>query len=243
MAAGCSLLALPWLDFSWWTIFRRCVSIGAALSLWVCVTKLERRTWRSYGVVAFRVGAPHLLFGMALGAVALSAMLALGLATGVCQLAVTPDRLKLWRTLIGFLPAAGLVGVLEELVFRGFILQHFLPCSRVLAVVVSSALYAVVHLKTTIWSLATGFELVGLALLGGVLALSYLRTGQLSLAIGLHAALAYGARVNKLLVAFPDPSLSWLIGTSRLVNGVVGWLILLGLGGIIMAWTARRRAD
>jgi membrane protease YdiL (CAAX protease family) len=106
-------------------------------------------------------------------------------------------------------------------------------------VTVSSALYSVGHLKTSEWTLLTGLELGGLFLLGTVLAFSYLRTRQLYLAIGLHAALAYGARVNKLLIQFSDVSLAWLTGTSRLVNGLSAWLVLAAIGGIVWWWTRR----
>jgi membrane protease YdiL (CAAX protease family) len=226
---------MPWLDLSWWTIFRRCVSIGAAVSLWLCA-RLERRSLRSYGLADPRAGKRDLLFGLLLGIGMLGLMLVVGLVSGACRIDVTPDRLKLWRTVIGFLPAAALVGVLEELVFRGVILQHLLVFSKPVAVVASSALYAVVHLKTATLTLATWLELGGLFLLGSVLALSYLVTHQLYLAIGLHGVLAYGARINKLVIDIPETSLSWLVGTSRLVNGLVGWLVLLGIGGVIVRW-------
>ena len=111
-----------------------------------------------------------------------------------------------------------------------------------LAVAISGALYALVHLRDSSWTAATYRELFGLFLLGGVLALSYLRTRQLYFAIGLHAALAYGARVNKLVIQIPDASLSWLTGTSRLINGVVSWIVLLCLGGLLVWWTRAPRA-
>ena len=232
-----SLLVLPWAGLPWWSVFRRCVSIAAALSLWLCIKQFERRSWRSYGLPRGREGIRHLRFGMLLGLGTLGLLLASGLVSGACRIDLTPDRVKLWRTVLGFIPAAGVVSLLEELVFRGFVLQHLLACSKPLAITVSSALYAVVHLKETATvTAATGLELGGLFLLGGVLALSALRTGQLFVAIGLHAAFAYGARVNKLLIDFPDPSLSWLVGTSRLVNGLVGWLALLAVGGIVIWW-------
>ena len=238
ISAALSVVALPWLDLSWWTVFRRCVSIGAAVSLWLCA-RLERRSLRSYGLSSVRAGKADLLFGLLLGLGTLGLMGALGLVSGAYRIDVTPDRLKLWRTVIGFLPAAALVGVLEELVFRGVILQHLLAFSKPVAVAASSALYAVVHLKTTTLTLATWLELGGLFLLGSVLALSYLVTHQLYLAIGLHSALAYGARVNKLVIGIPETPLSWLVGTSRLVNGLAGWLAVLGLGGIIVWWARR----
>lgn len=244
LSVALSLLVLPWVELSWWKVFRRCVSIAAALSLWLSIRVFERRTFRSYGFSAPKAGKRHLRFGVLLGVGALAIFGGLGLISGACQIDVTPDRLRLWRTLLGFLPVAGLISILEELVFRGFILQHLRSISTPLAVIVSSALYAVIHLKTSALTLQVWLELGGLFLLGGVLALSYVLTHQLYLAVGLHAALAYGARVNKLLMTFSEPVPSWLIGTSRLVNGLAGWGILLAIGAVVVWWArdhARRR--
>lgn len=179
--------------------------------------------------------------GLKIGGAALAAMLALGLVTGACRIMITDDQARLWRTLLLFLPGAVLVSLLEEMVFRGYLLQRLLACSTLTGIVVSSVLYAFVHLKSPEWTPQTWMELGGLFLLGTVLAVSYLRTGQLYLAMGLHAALAYGARINKLLIEFSDATQSWLTGTSRLVNGLAGWAILGVIGGIMWWWTRRVR--
>ena len=237
-----SLLALPWLHLSWWKVLRRCVSIGAALSLWLCATKFEHRPLTSYGLSGWAgAGKGQVVFGLILGCGALGLLLAVGLASGSCTLELTPDRWKLYRVMLGFLPAAPLVGLLEELTFRGFLLQHLRSCSRSLAIIVSSGLYAVVHLKTLAWTDATSRELIGLFLLGVVLAVSALRTGTLYMAIGLHAVLAYGARVNKVLMGFTESSSAWLVGTSRLVNGVTSWVVLLAIGAVVVWWTQPQR--
>lgn len=227
----------PWVDLSPWKIFRRCASIGAAISLWWLVRR-QGRSLRSYGLADLRAGWPQLRLGALLGLATLVVMFAAALATGVCRIEVTPDQEKLWRTVLGFLPAAALIGVLEELIFRGFILQQLLPHSRITAILVSSGLYAAVHLRESLLELGTWRELFGLFLFGVVLAISYLRTGQLYLAIGLHSVLAYGARVNKLLIDFNYPQMAWLFGTTRLVNGLVNWGLLLALGGAIL-WRTR----
>ncbi len=232
-----SLLALPWFNLSWWRIFRRCVSIAAIFGLWISIRVVERRSIRSYGFLrsGSGEGRRQFAFGVCLGLTVLVWMLAIGLALGVCGIQVTPDTVRLWRTLIGFLPAAVLIGVLEELVFRGDIFQHLLAASRSFAVILSSALYALVHVKTAQLGLAVGMELGGLFLLGVVLALSYMQTRQLYLAVGLHAALAYGARVNKLLLNI-DTAHIWLVGTSRLVNGLAGWIALAAIGCAVTWW-------
>ncbi len=237
LAAVLSSLIHPWIDLSWWKVFRRCVSIAAVISLWWLTTRVEGRTLRSYGFSRLREGWRPLGLGVLLGCGALLLWVGVGLLSGTSEVSVTLNTFKLWRVTLGFAPTALLVGMVEELVFRGFLLQQLLACSKWVAVIVSSALYSVVHLRTLTWDLLTAFELIGLALLGGVLAFSYLRTGQLYLAVGLHATLAYGARVNKLWFALPDTSLSWLMGTSRLVNGIVGWIGLLAIGLAIRWWT------
>ena len=239
LSALLSLAVLPCVDLAWWRVFRRCVSIAAFASLWWITCVWKRRPLSSYGLVASGAGNRQLRFGLLLGFAALAVMLGVSLAVGACRVDVTADRVRLWRTLLGFLPAALLVGVLEELVFRGLMLQQLMGCSRGGAVALSSAVYALVHLKSPALTVLTWTELGGLFLLGAVLSLSYLVTGQLWLAVGLHSSLAYGARVNKLLVSFGDPSLAWLTGTSRLVNGMVGWVALGTIGGIVWWWARR----
>lgn len=235
-----SLAVAPWVELEWWRVFRRCVSVAAFMSLWWFTRVRERRPLASYGLAPSGAGHSQLRFGLLLGAASLGLVLGAGLATGACRIDVTDDRLRLWRTVLGFIPAALLVGVLEELIFRGFMLQRLAACSRTGAVILSSAVYAAVHLKSpAAFTLLTWLELGGLFLLGVVLSLSYFASGQLWLAVGLHSALAYGARINKLVVSFVDPSMAWLTGTSRLVNGLVGWIVLIGLGGVVWWWARR----
>jgi membrane protease YdiL (CAAX protease family) len=238
-----SLAAIPFLDMEWWRIARRCVSIAAAISLWICLRRHEGRGLAAYGLPAWSAGAGkrEFLTGLAMGGGVLLALLAAELMLGLWHVAVTPDRARLWRVVLTFVPAALLVAVLEELVFRGYLLQHLMACSTRFAVILSSAIYSAVHLKNLAISPAGMRELTGLFIFGIILCISYLRTGRLWLAIGLHAVLAYGARVNKLLVQSSDPSLAWLIGTNRLVDGVVGWCALLALGGWLWHETRQRR--
>ena len=233
-----SFVVTPLVKFTWWQVFRRSVSVAAFVSLWICVKRLERRSFRAYGWALGREESRQLALGLLLGLGALGLWLGISLLTGACQILVTDDRVRLWRTVIGFIPAALLVAVLEELVFRGFLFQHLLEWSRNLALCVTSTAYALVHLRTfSLNTSSTWLELTGLWLLGTLLALSYLRTRRLAFAIGLHATLAYGARINKLLVTSSDPSLSWLVGTNRLINGMASWAALLGIWGIMMWWT------
>ncbi len=222
-----SLLALPFLDMPWWKILRRCASISATLSLLWCVHFKENRSLASYGLAWSRSALGELQMGIAAGAIGLGFLLAVGFLTGAYHISLYPDRLKLWRVLITFMPMALLVGVLEELFFRGYLFGNLKLLSPKLAVILSSALYSIVHLRTFEFQASVVRELIGLFLLGSILCLSYLWTKRLWLAIGLHAVLAYGARVNKLVLGIAHLDPAWLMGTSRLINGAAGWVSLI----------------
>ncbi|HEX9780754.1 MAG TPA: CPBP family intramembrane glutamic endopeptidase [bacterium] len=233
------LLLSSWLDLSWWRIFRRCASSAAVIALWWRVKRSEGRTFSSYGVSRFRAGKGELAEGLLLGSFVLAGLLLAGLASGSVYIRITEETFRLWRTVILFIPGALLVAVIEEAVFRGYLLEHLSRVSKAFGIITTSAIFAVIHLREHTLHAAAWRELAGLFLLGSVLALAALRSRGLWLPIGLHAALAYGARVNKHLVDFQDLSWSWLTGTSRLVNGLASWTALLLLAGCLVARTGR----
>lgn len=266
LACALTLLASPWVDLSLWKIFRRCASIAAALATWLFIRRFRGLTFRAYGLTPLAQGRPQFFLGAGLGLAALAILLMMGQVSGACHIDIHPDSFKLWRTLIGFIPAAFLVSILEELVFRGLILRELLAApppgpvepqssrsgrnvrptgvgplrSAIPAIIISSGLYAAVHLRSPGMTASTWMELGGLFLLGAVLAISCLKTGSLWSAIGLHSVLAYGARVNKLIIAIPDSSWGWLTGTSRLINGLAAWGLILIAGWIIWNWSQKQ---
>ena len=226
-------------DLSWWAVIRRCVSVASLVVLWMTLRFVHRRSFSSLGFGPWRTGKTQLVQGLAWGSSALVLIAIAYLLTGIWRIELYADRARMLRAVVGFLPAVGLVAVLEESIFRGYLLQQLHAYSTTVAVTLSSAAYALVHLRPPALRLDAWSELVGLFLLGVVLSIAYLRTRQLYLPVGLHAVLAYGAQVNKKLVVFADGVPSWLVGTSRLVNGVVTWLALAALGYVVAryAWT------
>ena len=237
-----SWIALPWVRLSWWMTFRRMVSISAGVMLLFFMWRIHKQSLRSLGFGSWREGRGLLLQGVLLGFGTVLAIGGVYLVTGACQLTIPSDQLRALRVVGGFFPIAILIAVLEELVFRGYVLQRLLAYSTALGVTGSSAAYALVHLRPPLEWPGSAMQLTGLFLLGCVLAWSYLRSRQLYLAVGLHAGFAYFAVSNKLLVAFTAPSsIRWLVGTSRLVDGVVGWLMLGGLAWSLTYWVKRER--
>lgn len=234
-----SSVARIWIhDLPLWKIFRRCASVSAILVLWHTFRR-QPHPFRSLGLGPWREGRGALASGIVLGVAMVSCLTLTYDALDVIRIEVWTDTARVIRTLVTFVPAIGLVAVLEELTFRGYLLQQFLACSRWFALTASSLLYAVVHLRPQMVWPESGFELVGLFLLGWVLATAALRTRSLYLAIGLHASLAYFARVNKMFIEFNDPSTVWLMGSHRMVNGLIGWAALLLLALLVSRWPWR----
>ena len=95
LSALFSFIATPWVDLPFWKVFRRCVSIAAALSLWLFIRKVERRSFRSYGFAAPEAGKREFWFGLLLGLSVLGLLFGLQLALGACRVNVTPDLPKL----------------------------------------------------------------------------------------------------------------------------------------------------
>ena len=237
-----SFIALPWINLPWWRIFRRCVSIATVIVLWVILSR-SHRSLRSVGLVPWREGKGLLSLGAVIGLLTPLLLVSAYLVLGICRVELHPDVVRVWRTTLVFLPGAGLVALLEEFIFRGYLLRVLWDGSKLLAVAGSSLAYGLVHLRPNVgWNINLP-DVIGLTILGLVLASITLQTKQLSLAIGLHAGLAYWARVNKLFLSFSPESARWLVGDNRLINGVITWCVLICVGLAIGIWCSRTRVN
>ncbi len=155
--------------------------------------------------------------------------------------------------LIKILLAAGIIGCIEEVFFRGFIFQSFLEDMHAMpAMCFSSLFYAMLHffkIKSLVLpgiqpfigflviyqffqNIAVHFisnlpSLGGLVLVGIVLSYACLRTKSLYFAVGLHTAWVFLIKTNKILFDHKGSKLTWLFGDSNVVTGVLGWGLLI----------------
>lgn len=158
------------------------------------------------------------------------------------------------------LVAALLVGVGEEALFRGVLLRRIAAdAGRVAGVVITTAIYAVVHvlrggrevalgpmagvertlgLFAPVADPATWSTIAGLAGLGLLLAWARLRTGSLWVSIGIHAAWVAVFRVGRVFFRVRQRP-EWLVGSAwpPLIGGAAG---LAGL--VVMAVLMARAA-
>ncbi len=140
--------------------------------------------------------------------------------------------------LLAVLPLALFVGWIEELVFRGVLVNGLGQAMPALAVAIAVSLFfAVSHL---LWDGPAGSpQLPGLALMGAVLVLGrWAAGGSLGLAWGLHAGWVYAiAAIDALALLKPgQDGPIWLVGIPcQPLTGVLP-LALLGLTGVGMWW-------
>lgn len=155
--------------------------------------------------------------------------------------------------LTGILFVAFLVAFIEEVIFRGFILQSLLKdMGTVSAICISSLIFSILHFFKTKLLVSTGIHLfvgftviyqsfkniiinftsilpsvIGLFLIGVVLSYACIRTKSLYLAIGLHAGWIFIAKTNTVLFDQVRTSSKWLYGDSTVATGLIGWILLI----------------
>lgn len=205
--------------------------------LWAAAT-LSRQSWQgAYGwfwTWAF-VGQVVLGLGLGLG----SLVLLWGLARSRQWLTLTIS----WPQLLGLAPLILLVALIissvEELVFRGFLIGELgHSVGGWAAIALANLLFALLHLP---WEpLRTGLpQLPGLWVMGLVLSVSVIKTGDLGLAVGLHGGWVWAIASLDAVSAlqYTDKLPTWVMGhNGNLTAGLlgIGFLSLMGAG--LWAW-------
>jgi uncharacterized protein len=226
---------------------------------------LDRRPFADYGFHLSKRWWLDLGFGMALGTLLMLGIFGVELALGWTEITgtfVTGDSGQRFGPLILVLFATILLygGILEEITYRGYLLQNLaegLNLKRIgprlatlIAVLISSVVFGLAHASNPG---ATALSTINTMTAALVLAGAYVLTGQLALPIGFHVAwnfvgvgvLGYSASANIVGASFfaiseHGPSL-WTGGAYGHEAGLLatGTLILGFL--LIAAWVRVRR--
>ncbi|MBI4492569.1 MAG: CPBP family intramembrane metalloprotease [Chloroflexi bacterium] len=213
---------------------------------------LDRASLASLGLQPARSWPRELLMGFLLGAALMSAVFAIevlagGYAIGPGRAAAGPGTVVaiLGQALLTFL----LVGLGEELVARGYVLQNLaLEWGLPIAVVASSVLFGAAHLANPGANLVST---LGVTVAGLLLAASYLATRRLWMPIGLHWAWnffqgpIYGFAVSGLagqgLLEARAQGPEWLTGGAFGPEAsVVAITVELVATAGLLAWAAQR---
>ncbi len=193
---------------------------------------LENLPFTQYGISWEIAFFASVLVGIGLGVLGLLLLFGfqLGMGWSTWQSAQLP---QFWAALLPTLVLGIAISMIEELVFRGFVvnqLQQGYPLW--LVAIASSLIFALLHLVWEGWAIAP--QLPGLWLMGMVLVLArWAEGGSLAWAIGLHAAWIWGmASLDTAQMLQPTGrGSSWFMGANNQpLAGLLG-LALLGLTG------------
>jgi membrane protease YdiL (CAAX protease family) len=219
----------------------------ALIGLWPFFKSLGATSASDVGLVSPFGQGSKFWGGFLLGFCSLAVLAGLALASGARHFNETDPASKLVKNLFAAALTAIVVAVLEEILFRGGLFGSLKKVFHwVFALVVSSAVYAIVHFmesakEPAIVTWYSGLEILpqmlrnfgnwqavipgffNLTLAGAILALAYQRTGNLYFSIGLHAGWIFWLKSYGFLTTETKGSNVWLWGTSKMTNG---WLAL-----------------
>ncbi|HBB30461.1 MAG TPA: CPBP family intramembrane metalloprotease domain-containing protein [Cyanobacteria bacterium UBA8803] len=207
----------------------------APLILWGA-TWVDRVSFSDYGLAwEFKLWQ-SLGLGLVLGILSLAIVFALEWAIGWVEWQGTNWQrlLKVWLPVLGL---GLLVGIAEELIFRGFLVNELQQdYSIAVAAAISSVIFALLHL---IWEQQDTLpQLPGLWLMGMVLVLARLVDGgSLGLPWGLHAGWIWGLTCleSAQLISYTGKGPIWMTGwRENPLAGVAGFVCLLGVGFLLL---------
>lgn len=200
--------------------------------IWLC-----QRSFANYGLIVNISLLGGLGLGFGLGLFSLSLMFLGQFWLGWCDF--ERSNIKLLPSMaLPILLVALLVGGVEELVFRGFLLTELERDYPVwIAAVISSLIFAVLHL---VWEQQETLpQLPGLWLMGMMLVMARVAdNGSLGIAWGLHAALVWAIASIDIaqLVTYTGKVSEWFTGKyKKPLAGVAGITCVVGTG-LILWW-------
>lgn len=234
----------------------RCFMALALLGLWPLVRALGVRSLAELGLPRPSLHAPGFLTGFLLGFGSLAVLLTLAVLLGARTWDTERSSAQIVRHLVNATLSAAVVGVLEELLFRGAIFGGLKRAGGFAsALAISSGLYAILHFFAPVhvagqvhWlsglqalpQMFAGFfewakvipGFFNLALVGAILAIVFERTGALYASIGLHAGWIFWLKTGGFFTHLTPSANVWLWGTNRLIDG---WLTLPLLALVMLA--------
>ncbi|XDD45565.1 lysostaphin resistance A-like protein [Leptospira sp. WS39.C2] len=214
--------------FTYTKILSRTLTLILFCSLIWFRKKIDQKSILSLGLENFLKHKRELLLGFLAGMISLSFVVGTKVLFGVSTWAPKDFLFVDWMMGFYFLLTVFCIGFVEELFFRGYLLQSFvMEWGEKKAVIITSLFFSITHFIRPIHDLfALIPEILGLFLVGYALSYAWIYTRSLYLPIGIHAGWVYVVKMQSFFVSPLPHDLHWLFGGERLVTGVVAWMFM-----------------
>ncbi|TGL04712.1 CPBP family intramembrane metalloprotease [Leptospira bouyouniensis] len=214
--------------FTYSKILSRTTTIILFLALIWFRKKIDRMSIVSLGLTRFYQRKRELFLGFIAGVLSLSLVVGTKVIYGVSTWSPKEFFLSDWLLSFYFLLSVFCIAFVEELFFRGYLLQSFVKeWGEKKAAILTSIFFSLTHFIRPIHDPFLLIpEMIGLFLVGYALSYSFIYTRSLYLPIGIHAGWVYVVKMQSSFVAPVPHDLHWLFGGERLVTGVVAWMFM-----------------
>lgn len=244
------------LPFKFERIFNRLVMVQSLAALFLFF-RPQKNAFQNMGLSRDPAMLRNFFTGFAAGAGVLALLLAVKVLCGKAVFRVEEFSFPAWGfKFIQMFFTGLLVGFIEEVFFRGAVFSFFknIRLPLLLAVVLTSIFYSSLHfvsggkpfigsdpgwlegfklvaapLKSFLQWKSFWNEAVGLFFFGLVLHFMLLRTGSLYASIGIHAGCIFFVKLDSLFADFLNIS-NWVWGSSKMYDGLAGWIFITFLG-------------
>jgi len=229
-------------------LYSALLSVALLVASYTMMRWVERRPLAALGLPLGTATLTGLMRGAAVGAGLIGALAIVQAAAGWLQGAPAGGTAAGWLKEVGALALLfAVAAAAEELLFRGYAFRVLVEAlGPVLAVTISSALFGLIHVANPG---ADPLALVNIGLAGVLMAIAYLRSGSLWVAIGLHWAW------NWVMAAVLDLPVSGLdfdvplydtrvVGPDVATGGGFGpeaGLLMTACASVAIVWAARAR--
>jgi uncharacterized protein len=250
------LLAM-FLDYKFRRILARCIEIGVFLLIAFFVRQQKINASQFFRAMGFSITRESLKLyvkGFLICSIFITGIVFFQIIFGARSRQMELAGVELLLNTLKIIGAAVLIGVIEEVFFRGIIYRGLYKSGVPFAFLLSAFVYAVVHFFTNgsvfvdetpsvidsfrvIGAFFSNFKepsvvmpaCVGLLFFGFVLNSAYANAGSLLFPMGIHAGAVFCLKLSKSVFAFHEGASPILIGTGVLYDGMLGWAFLIGL--------------
>jgi len=263
------LLAM-FLDFKFRRILSRCIMIGTFLLVVFFVRQQKIKAGEFFQGMGLTITRASLLLyvkGFLLCSIFIAGIVFFQVIFGIRSEQMALQGIPLLLNSLKIIGAAVVVGIVEEIFFRGIVYRGLYNSGLPGAFLVSAFLYAIVHFFAkggvfvdasptvidsfrVIGSFFNNFKepavimpaCVGLLFFGFVLNSAYYHSGSLLFPMGIHAGAVFCLKFSKSVFAVNNDGATIALGTGILYDGVLGWAFLVVLW-LSMYWLFKQEKD